>query len=88
VRYPEPRFLRRLGRREESGRTKRQRRAAELADRHARWIGDPRTGEDRRQAERRTEALSGDALDARLAELGITADRRTGDRRQGDRRRR
>jgi hypothetical protein len=47
---------------------------------------DPRNPDDRRQAERRTEDLSGDDLTARLQQLGIT-DRRRGQRRQGDRRR-
>jgi hypothetical protein len=89
VRHPEgPRFLRRLARREAGGQTKQQRRAAELAERHIRWIGDPRAGEDRRQAERRSENLTGQALDARLAELGITGDRRKGQRRTGGDRRR
>lgn len=87
VRIPEPRFLRRLAHREARGKTKTQRRAAELADRHARWIGDPRTGEDRRQAERRTESLSGEALDRRLEELRVDGDRRQAQRRQGERRR-
>lgn len=87
TRYPESRRARRLARREASGDTKRQRRAAELADRHARWIGDPRAGEDRRQAERRTESLSGEALNRRLEELRVDGDRRQAQRRQGERRR-
>jgi hypothetical protein len=48
---------------------------------------DPRDPDDRRQAERRTETLSGEALEKRLRELGIT-DRRRGDRRTGGDRRR
>lgn len=69
------RFLRRLAERREAAI-----RAAE-----------PRKVEDRRQAERRAEPLTGKALDQRLAELGIGQDRRRapGDRRSGsDRRRR
>jgi isopropylmalate/homocitrate/citramalate synthase len=69
----EHRFLRRLAERRQA--------AIEAAD--------PRHVEDRRQAERRTESLTGEQLDARLRELGITTDRRQGQRRQHrDRRRR
>jgi hypothetical protein len=76
------RFLRRLAER----RAKIEHREAKLAERMARQ--DPRIVEDRRQVERRSEALSGQALDDRLRELGID-DRRRGDRRSGgDRRRR
>jgi hypothetical protein len=68
----EHRFLRRLA----------ERRQAAIR------AADPRHIEDRRQAERRTESLTGEQLDARLRELGIT-DRRQGQRRQQrDRRRR
>jgi hypothetical protein len=79
VRHPEgPRFARRLRKRREQ---------AARADPGVKFgAADPRTPGDRRAAERRTEALTGDALTARLRELGIT-DRRAGERRQGDRRR-
>jgi hypothetical protein len=48
---------------------------------------DPRR-DDRRQAERRTEPLTGEALERRLRELGLTHDRRVGQRRSGADRRR
>jgi hypothetical protein len=57
------------------------------ADRGAKFgAADPRH-EERRQAERRTEELSGDDLDARLRQLGINTDRRQRNRRQGGERR-
>ncbi len=63
--------------------------AARLAARQA--AAEPRQVADRRTEQRRADPpLTGAALDRRLAELGITADRRGGgDRRSGrDRRRR
>jgi hypothetical protein len=87
MRYPEPRI---------------ERRRAKRAAREARWAAlreeklarkmaaiEPRSGEDRRQQERRVESLSEEALSRRLAELGISGDRRRGERRTGgDRRQR
>lgn len=54
----------------------------------ARAEAEPREVEDRREEARRVDPpLTGKALDKRLRELGITADRRRGERRsRGDRR--
>jgi hypothetical protein len=50
---------------------------------------DPRAPEDRREAERRHENLTGEALERRLRELRVDHDRRRAERRRGgDRRRR
>lgn len=80
MRHPEgPRAARRLRKRRED---------AARADPGVKFgAADPRDPDDRRQAERRTETLSGEALEKRLRELGIT-DRRRGDRRTGGDRRR
>jgi hypothetical protein len=86
VRYPEPRIERRRAKRAAREARWAQLREEKLARKMA--VIEPRSGEDRRQAERRTESLTGKALDDRLAELGITHDRRTGQRRTGDRRQR
>jgi hypothetical protein len=51
-------------------------------------LGDPRIGEDRRQAERRRNAMTPDEVADWLKRNGISGgDRRHNDRRQGDRRR-
>jgi hypothetical protein len=86
VRFPEPRIERRRKKRAVDAAKAEQRAADKLARKMA--AIEPRSGNDRRQAERRTEALTGKALDDRLAELGITGDRRQGQRRTGDRRQR
>lgn len=79
IRYPESRSVRRA-----------QKRAARAEALEKRARQDPRSGEDRRAEQRRTDPpLSGAALDARLRELGIGEDRRRhNDRRDHDRRRR
>jgi hypothetical protein len=82
VRYPEPRSVRRLLKRQADARKAEER----LAERMARI--DPRTGEDRRKVERRTENLSGADLEARLREVGREDTRRNARRKGGDRRRR
>jgi hypothetical protein len=87
VRYPETRFVRRLRARRLAVAVA----AAEAAQpppvRHP--LGDPRVGEDRRQAERRTHTMTPAEVEEWLRRNGIPGgDRRRGDRRQGDRRRR
>jgi hypothetical protein len=47
---------------------------------------DPRSGEDRRQAERRNTALTPEQIEVRMKALGISTDRRRRDRRGQDRR--
>jgi hypothetical protein len=84
TRFPEPRIERRRAKRAAQQARWALLREEKLARKMAAL--DPRSGEDRRRAERRTESLTGKALDDRLAELGITHDRRTGQRRTGDRR--
>lgn len=79
MRHPEgPRFLRRLRKRQAQERAR--------ADPGVKFgAADPRSGEDRRQAERRDLSLTPEQVAARLRELGIS-DRRGGDRRQRSRR--
>jgi hypothetical protein len=48
---------------------------------------DPRSGDERRQAERRNTSLTAAQVEVRMKALGISTDRRTGDRRGADRRR-
>jgi hypothetical protein len=80
MRHPEgPRFIRRLRKRRE---------AAARADPGVKFgAADPRSGGDRRQAERRDTSLTPEQVEARMKALGISTDRRHGDRRGGDRRR-
>jgi hypothetical protein len=47
---------------------------------------DPRSGDDRRQAERRNTALTPEQIEVRMKALGISTDRRRRDRRGQDRR--
>jgi hypothetical protein len=82
VRHPDgPRALRRLRKRREG---------AARADPGVKFgAADPRAPEDRREAERRHENLTGAELDKRLRELRVEHDRRAAERRTGgDRRRR
>jgi hypothetical protein len=82
VRHPEgPRFTRRLHKRREE---------AARPDPGVKFgAADPRAPEDRREAERRHENLTGEALERRLRELRVDHDRRAAERRKGgDRRRR
>jgi hypothetical protein len=83
VRYPEPRAVRRAAKKRAAA----EKAAAKLAERAADLGARP--DEDRRQAERRTEPLTGAALDRKLRELRVDHDRRAAERRKGgDRRRR
>jgi len=85
VRYPESRFDRRRKKRL-SEREEAEMKAAKLAEKMGRQ--DPRTGDDRRQSERRKMVMSADEVDDWLKRNGIsTGDRRHNDRRSGDRRR-
>lgn len=83
MRYPEPRPVRRA-RARAAAKAKEEDRLARIA------AAEARQQQHRRQAARRVDPpLVADDLDRKLAELGITGDRRTADRRSGaDRRRR
>lgn len=82
VRYPESRYTRRLKAREEL-----RRRLEEIRPpRHP--LGDPRIDEDRRQQERRANAMTPKEVEDWLKRNGMQGtDRRKAERRQGDRRR-
>lgn len=83
TRFPEPRSVRRLLKRQQE----RQRLEERLAEKmRTQGYRDPE--DDRRKAERRRESLTPDQLDRRLRELGISEDRRRGQRRSGTDRRR
>lgn len=82
VRYPESRHERRVAKRAEAKKKAQER----LAEKMARI--EPRSGEDRRQRERRVMVMSKEEVDDWLKRNGISGgDRRHNDRRQGDRRR-
>ena len=84
VRYPESRHERRKAKRLIE-RAEKERREL-LEPKHP--LGDPRIGNDRRQAERRSTQMTPAEVEDWLKRNGIsTGDRRHNDRRQGDRRR-
>lgn len=85
MRHPEgPRKDRRLRARQEAHRL-----AEEKAKEVKHPLGDPRIGDDRRQAERRVRAMTPREVDDWLKRNGISGgDRRQGQRRTGERRRR
>lgn len=89
MRHPEgSRFARRLRARRQAAALAAAVAAAEDATPPRHPLGDPRTGEDRRRAERRSRTMTPDEVEDWLRRNGISGgDRRRAERRQGDRRR-